>query len=153
MDAGSEFGIKPVGLAARDTLRLEMGYCLYGNDIDDTTSPIEAGLGWITKFTKNFINSDELLQQKKNGTSRRLVGFEMVGKGIPRHDYRIVNQDGEEIGHVTSGTMSPSLGIGVGMGYVKSGFEKPGSEIYIEVREKKLKATVVKLPFYKSPIS
>jgi aminomethyltransferase len=150
MDAGNEFGIKPVGLAARDTLRLEMGYCLYGNDIDDTTSPIEAGLGWITKFTKKFIHSEELLLQKKNGTSRRLVGFEMAEKGIPRHGYRILDQNGEEVGLVTSGTMSPSLGIGVGMGYLSSGLEKPGTEIYIEIREKKLKATVVKLPFYKS---
>lgn len=149
MDAGKEYGIKPIGLAARDTLRLEMGYCLYGNDIDDTTSPIEAGLGWITKFNKKFVNSDALKRQKEKGVSRKLVGFEMTEKGIPRHGYKIFNPDDNDIGIVTSGTMSPSLGKGIGMGYVAAGNEKPGTRILIEVREKKLQANVVRLPFYK----
>lgn len=150
-EAGKEFGIKPIGLAARDTLRLEMGYCLYGNDINDTTSPIEAGLGWITKFTdaKDFINKTELLKQKQEGTTRKLVGFEMVDKGIPRHEYEIVDAEGKKIGEVTSGTMGPSVKIPVGMGYVPAAYAKEGSEIYIRVREKQLKAKVVKFPFYK----
>lgn len=150
-EAGKEFGIKPIGLAARDTLRLEMGYCLYGNDINDTTSPIEAGLGWITKFTdyKDFINKSALLKQKQEGTTRRLVGFEMVDKGIPRHEYEITDAQGTVIGEVTSGTMGPSVKIPVGMGYVPTALSKEGSEIYIKVREKLLKAKVVKLPFFK----
>ena len=150
-EAGKEFGIKPIGLAARDTLRLEMGYCLYGNDINDTTSPIEAGLGWITKFTdaKDFINKTALLKQKQEGTTRKLVGFEMVDKGIPRHEYEIVDAEGNKIGEVTSGTMGPSVKIPVGMGYVPAAYAKEGSEIYIRVREKQLKAKVVKFPFYK----
>ena len=151
-EAGKEFGIKPIGLAARDTLRLEMGYCLYGNDINDTTSPIEAGLGWITKFTdaKDFINKQALLKQKQEGVSKKLIGFEMIEKGIPRHDYEIVDKEGNSIGTVTSGTMSPSMNIPVGMGYVKSAFAAEGSEIYIKIREKSLKAKVVKFPFYKA---
>lgn len=150
-EAGKEFGIKPIGLAARDTLRLEMGYCLYGNDIDDTTSPIEAGLGWITKFTdvKDFINKPQLLKQKQEGTVRKLVGFEMVDKGIPRHGYEITDASGNQIGVVTSGTMGPSVKIPVGIGYVPAALSKEGSEIHIKVREKILKAKVVKFPFYK----
>jgi len=147
--AGAKFGIKPIGLAARDTLRLEMGFCLYGNDINDTTSPIEAGLGWITKFTKDFTNSEALKKQKEVGVSKKLVAFKMVDKGIPRHDYNIVNANGDVIGIVTSGTMSPSLKEAIGMGYVTVENSKLGSEIYIEVRNKNLKAQVVKLPFYK----
>lgn len=146
MEAGKSEGIKPIGLGARDTLRLEMGYCLYGNDIDDTTSPLEAGLGWITKFTKDFINSDNLKKQKEEGVSRKLVGFKMVDKGIPRHDYVIEDAEGHEIGKVTSGTMSPVLNQGIGLGYVKNEFAAPGSEIYIAVRNRKLKAEVHKLP-------
>lgn len=149
MEAGKDFGIKPSGLACRDTLRTEMGFCLYGNDINDTTSPIEAGLGWITKFTKDFINSDALKAQKENGTERKLVGFEMIDRGIPRHDYTIVDEAGNEIGVVTSGTMSPSLSKGIGMGYVKSDLAKVDNEIYIQVRNKSLKAKIVKFPFYK----
>ncbi len=150
-EAGKEFGIKPIGLAARDTLRLEMGYCLYGNDINDTTSPIEAGLGWITKFAdyKDFINKSVLLKQKIEGTSHKLVGFEMVDKGIPRHGYEIVDVQGNKIGEVTSGTMGPSVKIPVGMGYVPTSLSKEGSEIHIKIREKILKAKVVKFPFYK----
>ncbi len=150
-EAGAEFGIKPIGLAARDTLRLEMGYCLYGNDICDTTSPIEAGLGWITKFTdqKEFIDKALLLQQKKEGTTRRLVGFEMIDKGIPRHEYEICDSQGNKIGEVTSGTMGPSVKMGIGMGYVPCSCVGEGSEIYIKIREKLLKAKVVKFPFYK----
>jgi len=152
MQAGAEYGIKPIGLAARDTLRLEMGFCLYGNDIDDTTSPIEAGLGWITKFTdtKNFINKDIFLKQKKEGTSRRLVGFELIDKGVPRHGYDVVDAGGRKIGIVTSGTMGPSVKKGIGMAYVPIAYMAPGSEIFISVREKPLKAIVVKLPFYKA---
>ena len=146
-EAGAEFGIKPIGLAARDTLRLEKGYCLYGNDINDSTSPLEAGLGWVTKFTKDFVNSDNLKAQKKAGVIRKLVGFEMLERGIPRHDYPIVNADGKEIGIVTSGTMSPSLNKGIGMGYVAKELNTPDSEIYIQVRKKQLKAKVVKMPF------
>lgn len=150
-EAGAEFGIQPIGLAARDTLRLEMGFCLYGNDIDDTTSPIEAGLGWITKFVdhKNFIDKELLLNQKKNGTNRKLVGFEMIDKGIPRHEYELCDEHGNNIGHVTSGTMSPMLKIGIGMGYVKTEFSKLDSIIYVKIRDKLLKAKVVKFPFYK----
>jgi len=148
-EAGKDFGIKPIGLAARDTLRLEMGYCLYGNDINDTTSPIEAGLGWITKFTKDFVNADALKKQKEQGVTKKLVAFKMVDKGIPRHDYLIVNNNGENIGIVTSGTMSPSLKQAIGMGYVTIENAKLGSEIFIQVRNKNLKAEVVKLPFYK----
>ncbi len=148
-EAGKPFGIKPIGLAARDTLRLEMGYCLYGNDIDDSTSPIEAGLGWITKFTKDFVNSAALKTQKEVGVSRKLVGFELQEMGVPRHDYEIVNKHGEMIGKVTSGTMSPSLKKGIGMGYVLINESKPGNTIYIQIRQKAVPATVVKLPFYK----
>jgi aminomethyltransferase len=149
--AGEEFGIKPIGLAARDTLRLEMGYCLYGNDINDTTSPIEAGLGWITKFTdyKEFINKSFLLKQKQEGTSHKLVGFEMVDKGIPRHEYEIVDAQGNKTGEVTSGTMGPSVKIPIGMAYVPSALSKEGSEIHVKIREKILRAKVVKFPFYK----
>jgi aminomethyltransferase len=148
-EAGASFGIKPIGLAARDTLRLEMGFCLYGNDIDDTTSPIEAGLGWITKFTKDFIDSARLKSQKEAGVSRKLVAFEMIDRGIPRHDYLVLDGSGNEIGKVTSGTMSPSMKIAIGLAYVKTEFSNLETEIYIEVREKGLKAKVVKLPFYK----
>ncbi len=145
--AGEQFGIKPIGLAARDTLRLEMGFCLYGNDIDDTTSPIEAGLGWITKFTKNFVNSENLAAQKQDGVSRKLVGFEMVDRGIPRHDYEIVDADGNVIGKVTSGTQAPSLQKAIGMGYVAKEFSKESTEIYIKIRDNRVKAQVVKFPF------
>ncbi len=148
-EAGKEFGIKPIGLAARDTLRLEMGYCLYGNDINDTTSPIEAGLGWITKFTKDFVNSDNLKKEKETGPKRKLVAFELDERGIPRHDYDIVDESGAKIGVVTSGTMSPSLGKGIGMGYVPANSTSLGTKIYIQIRNKAIPATVVKLPFYK----
>ena len=141
---------KPIGLGARDTLRLEMGYCLYGNDITDTTSPLEGGLGWITKLSKDFTNAAKLRQQKEQGVQRRLVGFEMAEQGIPRAHYEIANEVGEIIGEVTSGTQSPSLGKGVGLGYVQTAFSSPGSEIYIKVRNRNLKANVVKLPFYKA---
>ncbi len=147
-EAGEEFGIQPIGLGARDTLRLEMGYCLYGNDIDESTSPLEAGLGWITKFTKEFVNHKALAEQKEAGVTRKLVAFKLVDKGIPRNGYDIENNAGEKIGHVTSGTMSPSMGIGIGMGYVKTGYHQPESEIYIAVRNRKLKAEVVKAPIY-----
>ncbi|HEY3405565.1 MAG TPA: glycine cleavage system aminomethyltransferase GcvT [Ohtaekwangia sp.] len=145
-EAGKEFGIKPIGLGARDTLRLEMGFCLYGNDIDDTTSPLEAGLGWITKFTKDFTNSAWLKKQKEDGVLRKLVGFKMIDKGIPRHDYMIKDANGNNIGKVTSGTMSPVLGIGIGLGYVSAEHSSPGSEIFIDIRGKALKAHVSKLP-------
>lgn len=148
--AGQPFGIKPIGLAARDTLRLEMGFCLYGNDIDDTTSPLEAGLGWVTKFSKDFVNSEVLKQQKEQGISKKLIGFEMIDRGIPRHDYEIVDADGNKIGKVTSGTQSPSLQKAVGLGYVDTAFTKDGTEIYIKIREQKVKAKVVKPPFYKA---
>jgi aminomethyltransferase len=150
-EAGEEFGIKPIGLGARDTLRLEMGFCLYGNDIDDTTSPIEAGLGWITKFNdnKDFIDKELLLEQKKNGVKRKLVGFEMIDKGIPRQHYEIFNAEQNRIGEVTSGTMAPSLNKNIGMGYVETSYSKPDTEIYIKIRDKFLKAKVVKTPFYK----
>ena len=148
-EAGAAFGIKPIGLAARDTLRLEMGFCLYGNDINDSTSPLEAGLGWITKFNKDFTNSDALKKQKEEGVTRKLVGFELVERGIPRHDYEIVDKDGNVIGIVTSGTMSPSLNKGIGLGYVPTDLAAPDSEIFIRIRNKDIPAKVVKLPFYK----
>ncbi|MBL0257728.1 MAG: glycine cleavage system aminomethyltransferase GcvT [Bacteroidetes bacterium] len=148
-ESGESQGIKPIGLGARDTLRLEMGFCLYGNDIDDTTSPIEAGLGWITKFTKDFTNSAALKFQKENGVKRKLVGFEMIDRGIPRHDYEVKNAAGDTIGKVTSGTQSPSLQKAIGMAYVTPEYAKEGSEIFIPVRDKALKAKVVKIPFYK----
>lgn len=148
-EAGASYGIKPIGLAARDTLRLEMGFCLYGNDINDTTSPLEAGLGWITKFTKDFVNSENLKKQKEEGVSRKLVGFELDERGIPRHDYEIVDADGNVIGIVTSGTMAPSLNKGIGLGYVPTELSVPGSKIYIRIRKNDVPATVVKLPFYK----
>lgn len=148
-EAGADFGIEPIGLAARDTLRLEMGFCLYGNDIDDTTSPIEAGLGWITKFTKNFINSEAIKEQKENGISKKLVGFELLDRGIPRKDYEIVDSDGNNIGRVTSGTMSPSLKKPIGLGYVDKAFAAPDSEIFIQIRNKNIPTKVVKPPFYK----
>lgn len=149
LEAGANYGIKPIGLAARDTLRLEMGYCLYGNDIDDTTSPIEAGLGWITKFTKDFTNSESLKSEKERGPERKLVGFELDDRGIPRHGYDIVDGNGNTIGNVTSGTMAPSLGKGIGLGYVPAIFADAGSKINIQIRKKAVPATVVKLPFYK----
>lgn len=148
-EAGASFGIKPIGLAARDTLRLEMGFCLYGNDINDTTSPFEAGLGWITKFTKEFVNSEKLKVEKELGTVRKLVGFELIDRGVPRQDYEIVDKDGSTIGIVTSGTMAPSLGKGIGLGYVTTAFINPDSEIYIRIRKNDVRAKVVKLPFYK----
>ncbi len=149
-EAGAPYGIKPIGLAARDTLRLEMGFCLYGNDIDDTTSPIEAGLGWITKFTKTFTDCDQLKAEKEEGVNRKLVAFEMIDRGIPRHDYPIQDANGNVIGKVTSGTMSPSMKVGIGLGYVSLEHTAVDSEIFIEVRDKGLKAKVVKLPFYKA---
>lgn len=148
-EAGKEFGIKPIGLAARDTLRLEMGFCLYGNDIDDTTSPIEAGLGWITKFNKDFIDKGILLKQKENGVEKKLRGFIMEERAIPRHEYEVVNADGRKIGVVTSGTMSPMLKQGIGLAYLAKGYWKTGSEIFIRIRNKDVKARVVDLPFYK----
>ncbi|GAB2768536.1 aminomethyltransferase [Hymenobacter luteus] len=149
MEAGQPHGLKPIGLGARDTLRLEMGYCLYGNDITDETSPLEAGLGWITKFTKDFTNADNLKKQKEAGVERKLVGFLMDGPGIPRGHYELVNEAGEKIGDVTSGTQSPSLSKGIGLGYVKTELSTPGSKIFVQVRGKQLPATVVKLPFVK----
>jgi len=146
-EAGKEDNIQPIGLGARDTLRLEKGYCLYGNDIDDTTSPLEAGLGWITKFKKEFTNSQNLLKQKEAGITKKLVAFKMDEKGIPRNGYDILNGNSEKIGTVTSGTISPVLQVGIGMGYVTYDFAKTGSELFIAVRKKKLKSTVVKLPF------
>lgn len=148
-EAGKAVGMKMAGLACRDTLRLEMGFCLYGNDINDTTSPIEAGLGWITKFTSDFVNSDYLKQQKEEGVTRKLVGFELMERGIPRQHYKIVDADGNEIGEVTSGTMAPSLNKAIGMGYVTTENAKVDSEIYIAIRNKNIKAKVVKMPFYK----
>jgi aminomethyltransferase len=145
-EAGKDVDIKPIGLGARDTLRLEMGFCLYGNDIDDTTSPLEAGLGWITKFTKDFTNSANLKKQKEEGVKKKLVGFKMIDRGIPRHDYPIKDANGNVIGKVTSGTMSPMLNIGIGLGYVTTENANPGSEIFIDVRGKSLKAAVSKLP-------
>jgi len=148
--AGGDAGIKPIGLAARDTLRLEMGFCLYGNDINDTTSPIEAGLGWITKFTKDFVNSEALKAQKEAGVTRKLVAFEMLERGIPRQGYEIVDAEGNKLGEVTSGTMSPSLKKGIGMGYVTVAHAKADTEIYLSIRNKQVKAQVVRLPFYKA---
>lgn len=146
-EAGAEYGIKPIGLGARDTLRLEKGFCLYGNDINDTTSPIEAGLGWITKFTKDFTNKAALQAQKEKGVSKKLVGFELIDRGIPRHDYPIVDAAGNNIGIVTSGTQSPTLNKAIGMGYVNTAFAKPDTEIFITIRDKAIKAKVVKTPF------
>jgi len=148
-EAGADFDIRPIGLAARDTLRLEMGYCLYGNDINDTTSPFEAGLSWITKFTKDFVNSEALEKEKARGVERKLIAFELDDRGIPRHDYDIVDGQGKKIGIVTSGTMSPSLGKGIGLGYVPKIFSEVGSKINIQIRKNAVAATVVKLPFYK----
>lgn len=148
-EAGKTFGIKPIGLAARDTLRLEMGFCLYGNDINDTTSPLEAGLGWITKFTKDFVNSENLKKQKEAGVKRKLVAFEMMERSVPRHDYEIVDKDGTVIGIVTSGTMSPSMNIGIGLGYVTTAYAAIDSHIFIRIRKNDVPAKVVKLPFYK----
>jgi len=148
-EAGADFGIKPIGLAARDTLRLEMGYCLYGNDIDDTTSPIEAGLGWITKFTKDFTNSEAIKAEKARGIENKLIAFELDERGIPRQGYDIVDHNGNKIGRVTSGTMSPSLGKGIGLGYVPKVFADFHSKINIQIRKKAIPATVIKLPFYK----
>lgn len=148
-EGGASYGIKPIGLAARDTLRLEMGFCLYGNDINDSTSPLEAGLGWITKFTKDFTNSENLKKQKEQGVSRKLVGFELIERGIPRHDYEIVDSNDNLIGFVTSGTQAPSLGKAIGMGYVTIDYAAVDSEIYIVIRDKKIAAKVVKTPFYK----
>ncbi|HXJ97568.1 MAG TPA: glycine cleavage system aminomethyltransferase GcvT [Gelidibacter sp.] len=149
-EAGADYGIKPIGLAARDTLRLEMGYCLYGNDIDETTSPIAAGLGWVTKFTKDFTNSEALKAEKENGPKSKLIGFELDEKGIPRQGYDIVDEDGNVIGIVTSGTMSPSLHKGIGLGYVPPVLSEAGSKIFIQIRKNKVPATVVKTPFYKA---
>ena len=150
-EAGKEFGIKPIGLGARDTLRLEMGFCLYGHEINDTTSPIEAGLGWITKFTdsKNFINKEYLLKQKQEGVSRKVIGFEMIDRGIPRQDYEIVDANGNQIGHVCSGTQGPSVNKAIGTALIKTEHAKIGTEIFVKIREKTLKAMVVKMPFYK----
>lgn len=148
-EAGKEYNIKPVGLGARDTLRLEMGFCLYGNDIDDTTSPFEAGLGWVTKFSKDFINSQALKAEKEAGLKNRLIGFEMIERGIPRKDYSIVDADGNIIGIVTSGTQSPSLKKSIGMGFVDIAHSKEGTEIYILIRDKKVKAEIKKPPFVK----
>lgn len=145
-EAGKNENIKPIGLGARDTLRLEMGFCLYGNDIDDTTSPLEAGLGWITKFTKEFTNSVNLKKQKEEGVTKKLVGFKMIDKGIPRHDYLLKDGAGNTIGKVTSGSQSPMLGVGIGLGYVTKDFSSPGSEIFVDVRGRSLKAIVSKLP-------
>jgi aminomethyltransferase len=149
MDAGKEYGIKPIGLGARDTLRLEMGFCLYGNDIDDSTSPLAAGLGWVTKFTKDFVNSENLKAEKEKGVSQKLVGFEMIDRGIPRHDCEIVDAEGNKIGRVTSGTQSPSLKKSIGLGYVDAAFAKDGSEIFISIRNQPIKAVVRKPPFVK----
>ena len=146
-EAGAAQNIQPIGLGARDTLRLEKGFCLYGNDIDDTTSPLEAGLGWVTKFGKDFIAKDILLKQKEAGLSKKLVGFKMIERGIPRSHYLIKDAEGNEIGHVTSGTQSPILGIGIGLGYVNTGFSKAETEIFIEIRNKLIKAVITKLPF------
>lgn len=152
-EAGKEFDIRPVGLGARDTLRLEMGFCLYGNDIDDTTSPIEAGLGWITKFkdNKDFIDKAFLLKQKEEGVDRRLKGFVMIDRGIPRQHYEVVDENGNWIGEVTSGTMSPMMKQGIGMAYLAKGFWKPDTNIFIRIRNKDLKAKVVNLPIYNQP--
>lgn len=147
-EAGAAFGIKPIGLAARDTLRLEMGFCLYGNDIDDTTSPLEAGLGWITKFTKDFVDAETLKAQKEAGVTRKLIGFEMIDRGIPRHDYKVLDANGNEIGKVTSGTQGPTVKKAIGLAYVTTENAAVDSEIFIEIRDKGVKAKVVKFPFY-----
>lgn len=149
--AGAPYGIKPAGLASRDTLRLEMGFCLYGNDIDDTTSPMEAGLGWITKFTKDFIDSPVLKAQKENGVARKLVGFELIDRGIPRHDHPVLDEAGTVVGKVTSGTMSPTLQKPIGMAYVPVAMAKEGSSLWVDIRGKALKGVVVKLPFLAKP--
>lgn len=149
MEAGEEFGIQPIGLAARDTLRLETGLCLYGNDIDEDTSPIAAGLSWTTKFTKDFVNSEALKAEKENGPERRLKAFKLKKRGIPRKGYTILSEEGEEIGEVTSGTMSPSLGEPIGLGYVKTGYHKRGTDIKIKIRKKEVPAEIVKTPFFK----
>ncbi|MEJ5148134.1 MULTISPECIES: glycine cleavage system aminomethyltransferase GcvT [Sphingobacterium] len=148
-EAGAAYGIKPIGLGARDTLRLEMGFCLYGNDIDDTTSPLEGGLGWVTKFTKEFVNSANLKAEKEAGIKKKLVGFEMIDRGIARHDYEIVDAEGNKIGRVTSGTQSPTLKKSIGLGYVDNAFAKEGTEIFISIRNQSIKAKVVKPPFVK----
>ncbi len=148
-EAGAEFDIKPIGLGARDTLRLEKGFCLYGNDITDSTSPLEAGLGWVTKFTKDFTNSENLKKQKEEGVTWKLIGFIMEDKGIPRQGYKLLNTEGDEIGEVTSGTISPCLEKGIGMGYVKNEFSAVETEIAVEVRNKQLSARIVKPPFVK----
>jgi aminomethyltransferase len=148
-EAGAEFGIKPIGLAARDTLRLEMGYCLYGNDIDDTTSPIEAGLGWITKFNngRKYIDRDFLMMQKTEGVTRQLRGFILLERGIPRQGYELVNSEGSPIGHVTSGTMSPTLNKGIGMGYIAKEYSAFGTQVWVKIRNKTIPAEVVRVPF------
>jgi len=148
-EAGKEYEITPIGLGARDTLRLEMGFCLYGNDIDETTSPLEAGLGWVTKFTKSFTNSENLKKEKEAGIANKLVGFELLERGIPRHDYEVQDSSGTHIGRVTSGTQSPTLQKPIGLGYVKKEFGKVGTEIFINIRNKAVKAVVVKPPFIK----
>jgi aminomethyltransferase len=150
MEAGAPYGIKPAGLAARDTLRLEMGFCLYGNDIDDTTSPIEAGLGWITKFTKDFIDGPVLKAQKEQGPARKLVGFELLERGIPRHDHPVLDASGAVVGKVTSGTMSPTLQKPIGMAYVPVAMSAEGSDLWVDIRGKVMKGRVVKLPFVKT---
>ena len=150
LQAGASSGIQPVGLAARDTLRLEMGYCLYGNDINDQTSPISAGLGWITKFSKPFINSEALLAVKEAGSIQKLVGFKLLERGIPRHDYLLENEAGTAVGMVTSGTMSPSLTLGIGMGYIDRAYSAVGTQIYVRIRDKQIAAEIVKLPFFKA---
>ncbi|MCY7358280.1 MAG: glycine cleavage system aminomethyltransferase GcvT [Rudanella sp.] len=149
MEAGAPYGIKPIGLGARDTLRLEMGFCLYGNDITDTTSPIEAGLGWVTKFTHDFTNASTFKAQKEAGVPRKLIAFELIDRGIPRSHYPLCTADGTVVGEVTSGTQSPTLGKGIGMGYVPTELAKPGTEIFVQIRDRLLKAMVVKLPFVK----
>ena len=148
-EAGKDQSIKPIGLAARDTLRLEMGFCLYGNDINDETSPLEAGLGWITKFTKDFVNSEFLSKQKAEGVTRKLIGFEMIDRGIPRNGYSIIDDNSNVIGHVTSGTMGPSVKKAIGLGYVQKEFSNEGQEIFLDIRNKKIAARIVKFPFYK----
>jgi len=148
-EAGAAYGIKPIGLGARDTLRLEMGFCLYGNDIDDTTSPLEGGLGWVTKFTKEFVNSANLKAEKEAGIKKKLVGFEMIDRGIARHDYEIVDAEGNKIGRVTSGTQSPTLKKSIGLGYVDNAFAKEGTESFVGIRNQSIKAKVVKPPFVK----
>jgi aminomethyltransferase len=151
-EAGADFDIKPIGLGARDTLRLEMGYCLYGNDIDENTSPLEAGLGWVTKFSKKFINSDSLFAQKQAGLNRKMIGFELLEKGIPRSHYELCDADGNKIGEVSSGSISPTLQKGIGMGYIQTNYSKVGTLIFVKIREKLLQAQVVKMPFVKTSV-